>query len=530
MTKRLFAILLALTLIFALVACNSGDKGGSSQAPVAPPSESAPAATGGGETRYLDSMIILTEQPVNVLDTQHPAGTGGSNRAIYSMVFDKLLTLLDGKYMPELAKSWDISDDYLTYTFHLRDDVTFSNGDKFTAQDVLNTFELARAAVGTEAFDVWRTVDTLTAPDDYTIVLTQAEVDVDVLFRLNLPWASILNKKAIEADNLEGRWVGTGPYTITGFAAADFTDLARRDDYWGGTPPTKNVTFKWIPEVTARTVMMQNGEAQMNFNTAPEDMDLFLNDKEHFSVITFLANVDNTMMFNMNHPVCGNKDFRLAVAHALSLPEIAMTAGGIWEVPVNDGTVWGAGTEFRKNDLPLFEYNIDMAKEYLAKSPYAGEELELIASSPSNTRAIEMIQEQLGLVGIKTRLYPTDTPTLSTVAVYEDNKAELIHFLNVFDLNASSARNVFYPGRSTNRASYNNPEVTDLLDRAPKVTDEKEREAMYMKVQEIVYEELPYISLYYSTRIIVTPVGIGGMNLNADLNHDFKFVHIAIKD
>ena len=441
------------------------------------------------------------------------------------MLFDKLFDIVEGEYIPRLATSWDISDDLLTYTFNLRNDVSFSNGDRFTAQSYIDTFEISRAAVGTEAFDVWRTVDTLTAPDDYTLVLKQRVVDVDIMFRLSLPWASVLNKRAIEADSLEGKWVGTGPYTITGFVAGDYTTLTRRDDYWRGTPPTREVTFRWVPETTARTVMMVNGEAHLNRNTAPEDMDMFLSSPD-FDVYTILANVANTIMFNMNHPICGDKNFRLAVAHALDLRAIAMTAGGIWEVPVENATVWGIGTEFRNNDLPLFEYNLELAREYLDASVYNGEELELVASSVSMIRAIDMIQENLGRIGINIRLYPTDTPTLSSYAVYENNQAELIHFLNTFDMNASSARNVFYPGRTTNRASYNNPEVTDLLDRAPTIADESEREAMYRRVQEIVYEDMPYISLFVSTRIIVAQAGLSGIVLNRDMNHDFKFIGI----
>ena len=542
MKKRLPAILLILAMTLTLVACGGGGgdttssgtpsigtsppPGTSSSGSSSPGLSAVPPATPvGDDIDYLDTIIILTEQPLNILDTLHPAGTGSSNRTIYSMLYDKLFDIVEGEYIPQLATSWEISDDLLTYTFNLRDDVTFSNGDQFTAQSVIDTFELSRAAVGTEAFDVWRTVDTLTASDAHTLVLRQSVVDVDIMFRLSLPWASIINKRAIEADNLEGRWVGTGPFTITGFVAGDYTTLTRRDDYWRGQPPTREVTFRWVPETTARTVMMVNGEAHLNRNTAPEDMDLFLNSPD-FDVYTILANVANTIMFNMNHPICSDRNFRLAVAHALDLPAIAMTAGGIWEVPVENATVWGIGTEFRNNDLPLYGYDLDLARQYLADSVYNGEELELVASSVSMIRAIDMIQENLGRIGINIRLYPTDTPTLSSYAVYENNQAELIHFLNTFDMNASSARNVFYPGRTTNRASYNNPEVTDLLDRAPMIADASEREAMYRRVQEIVYEDMPYISLFVSTRIIVAKAGISGIILNRDMNHDFKFIAI----
>ena len=123
-----------------------------------------------------------------------------------------------------------------------------------------------------------------------------------------------------------------------------------------------------------------------------------------------------------------------------------------------------------------------------------------------------------------------DSTTLAAYASYENNQAQIVYYLATFYNNASSARNVLYPGRATNRASYNNPVISELLDRAPTVVDPAERGAIYRQVQQIVAEEVPYVNVFYSVRQIVAVAGIGGIILDYDLNHDFKGVFVVLDD
>ena len=550
MKKKLLAILLVTVMVFAIVACGNG---GSDQQQSAAPTGSAPAAPSPTpssaaspaptdqapvdaiplpeEARVMDAITILGESPLVGLNTQSPITTGPVYRAVYSCIFDTLImySAVENEYYHELAKEWDISEDWKTLTFYLRDDAYFSNGDKFTAQSVIDTYELASQALGAEALETWRTVETVTAINDYTVEIVQRETNVDILYRLSLPWSSIVNKRAIEADATEGYWVGTGAYTVTELVPGDFVTIERRDDYWGGIMPTRQMTYKWIPEVGARTIMLQNREAEISLSSAPQDIPIMKQDPS-LTVVEFYANTVYTMGFNMDHPVLSDKNFRLAVAHALSMPEIARVANGDWATPARDGATWGYDTEFRNPNLPAIQFNLDLAREYLEASNYRGEVIEICSGDANANRALEIIQEQLNQIGINTTLYPADMATISAYAIYGNNQAEMVHYICTFGNDARSARNSFYPFGMSNRASYNNPAVNTLLELAPTISDAAAREQIYWQVQELVAEDMPYFPMYDVIRTRISQKGVGGIVNDPDMNHCFKGVFIALDD
>ena len=554
MRRRLILIMLVLAMAAALAACGGGaadsQSPGASTAPSASSTPSAPSApepserTGGSsvvapadvasapeqeDVKYADLIDIIVENPISVIDPLNPTASGPGCRTMYITIYDRLLKRVgEGIFEPELATSYE-SDDQQNWIFHLRDDVTFHNGDKFTAQDVVDTVMLSRDAPGTIAADAWRSVDTITAIDEYTVQITLSDVNVEFLFWLSLPGASILNKAARDADPVEGAWVGTGPYRVTEFVSSDYTVETVNDNYWGTKPLTKQLLFRNVPEMTARPIMIQNGESHVGFDIGSESLYLFVNDPA-YSVITFIGNSAHCLMFNVNDPITGDKDFRYAVAHALSRPEIALVGHGDWGIPETEGTFWGNNTEFRNHDIPILEYDQQLAKEYLAASSYNGEEIEIIAGIPPTLKASELIQEQLGQIGINIRLFLTDGPTLQSFAKFYDNQAQITHHSAPFTQSAASMRAQIGTGGASNRSSYSNPKVDELLALAPTIVDPQERGAIYKQVQEIVAEDMPSLNLYWRMYAMVTSSNVGGILADPDQNHDFRGIFMIVED
>ena len=556
--KKIAAILLALTLILVLAACSGGGKtsnnttspspGTNSPAPSAPastpspgspPPPPAPGLLAPGDVidapeddnvTYADSIDCLSEGPVNFLDPHTPGAGATSTRVLYTMIYNKLINRIEGQgYFPELATSWS-SDDMKTWTFKLReDDIYFHNGDKFTAQDVVDTVLNGKENPGSMAFDVWRDVASASVIDKNIVEIVLNAPNAAFEYSISLPGASIINVAARSADPVEGAWVGTGPYKVSKFVSGDHTTVVRNDDYWGGAPITRQVTFHFIPEVAARTIMMQNNEAQLAFHIVQTDVPKFIEDKENYIVYSYLSNACNSLAFNSYDPITSDMNFRMAVAHAVERTEIAIVAAGDWATPDVEGTYWGFGTEFRNHDIPIIPYNLDLAKEYLAKSVYNGEEIEIISGNVECNRAVEMVREQLGKIGIYIKLFQTDAQTINPMTAY-GTKIQMVLYMGDFNSSAGSARRVFYPNGSSNRASYNNPVVNELLDKAPSTVDLKEREAIYRQVQEIVAEDLPYLNLYWMRRSVVTNSKLGGILINTDLCHDFRGIFLVVDD
>ena len=194
--KRAISMLLAMLLIFGLVGCSSKE-------PEAPPSNESEQK----ETAYKDCLVIGDSETLSNLDPQ--ANNSTYNRRIYEMTHNTLVRydFTTGEYTPNLAESYEISEDGLQYTFHLHQGVKFHNGDDCTAEDVVYTFEramesstLANGIVGLEKVE---------AIDDYTVIMTLSAVNVEFIIGISSNGFVILDKDAISADPERGAMVGT---------------------------------------------------------------------------------------------------------------------------------------------------------------------------------------------------------------------------------------------------------------------------------------------------------------------------------
>jgi len=433
------------------------------------------------------------------------------------MIFDRLINYNDatGEFGPALATHWETAD-YQTFVFDLRDDVYFHNGEHFTANDVVYTVEMAREAAGSMMSSQWGPVATVTALSDYKLELVLSTVNVDFLMNLCQPQAGILNKIAVDSDPDFGPCVGTGAFILTDFATNDYVTVERNDNYWGTLPLTKSMTLRFIPEVSARTTMMLNGEVQACFSISSEDYGQFEND--NFSIFPLIMNNPQGFSFNMQHPITGDRNFRLAVLHAMNRDDIALVAAGDWAWGISDAVggeaMWGYATEFRNNNLPAYTQDLDLAREYLEASSYNGEPVEITASISTNIKSCEILQQQLAVIGINLVINETDTAGLN--AQFHSPDHMMIFHGITFTYAAGSCQNVFLPGRAQNRGNYENAEVTALITEALGTTDRAAREQLYLRVQELVYEDMPNCNVLWRLNGIVACKGVGGIILPYD--------------
>ena len=547
--KKLVAILLATVMLVALAAsCGKDDSeptpsspgtsaANTSSAPPPAPTDSANVMVPGeviqapedAETKYADLIRINCELPVVVVDVMSQGATFSIMRQIFILIYDRLVYYHpdDGVYEGALATHWD-TDDFKTWVFHLRDDVTFHNGDKFTSQDVVDTIGISKESIGALGYDPWRSVESVRAIDDYTVEIILAAVDADFIHFISEAGGSIVNKKARDADPIRGAWVGTGAFYVSDFVSDGYTELTRNDNYWGTAPITRQLYIQCIPEPATNTIMQQNGEVDVSLNIPPQDNDWFA-DSPDFIVYGFAANSTASLTFGLLNPITSDINFRLAVAHAVNREEIAIVSTGNWAKPTPDGCFWGDSTPFRDSSLVQRPYDPELAMEYLAASSYNGEEVELMTGPSTLTIGAQMIYEQLVAIGINVRLFPTDIPTLVMNSQYGNENMQLLHFVSPFTVVASSARVMLYPGMTANRASYNNPRVNELLDLAPTLSH-AEQAAVYKEIQEIVYEDIPQLSLYERIWTVVTNNNVGGIRIHPDMEHDHRGIFMVVDD
>lgn len=558
MTKRrtLAMILCLIMCLVMLAACGTSNNEPASQSPVAPPSgesqppspaapssggQPSPAPTGNPElvqpppvdegVKFAETIEGLFDANLAVINPLSTAGSSGTaNNSAYTMIYDRLVEYDEVAltHVPALATRWE-TDDWQTFRLSLRDDVYFHNGDKFTAQDVVNTVELAKEAVGTTFYNYWVVIDEAKAIDEYTVELILNGVNVHFLYHLDMPMCGIFNKKAIDADPIEGFYVGTGPYKIADFSTNDYVTFERFDDYWGEPAITKTQIWRFVPEVSTRAILLQTGVSQIAMQVAAGDVQFFRNSPDY---MTFPAvqNDNHGVIFNMKDPITGDLNFRLAVLHAIDREEIGIVAmEDMFVLPPDGTTGWGYRTEYRNTAVPLVTQDLDKAKEYLAASIYNGEELEITTARVDNVRAMEQLQAQLAKIGISTKINEMDQPSfMAHVNGMEDN-GQIMFWAQTMGPNPGTYRNIFYTRVGTNRAKYSNPQVDELLDLARTITNDNERKNTYMQIQELVAADCPIIPLYFRMVEFVAVNGVGGVNITMTTNYDYRYLYMTIE-
>ena len=535
--KATLGIALTLVMTLSLIACGGTDNDVSTQEPASPgTSETAPPTTTtqapaqqtpanieaeapAEGSNLADHIDIICTGSVAVINPTIPAGAGADTARIQDLLHDRLLEIRGpGDYRPGLAYEWE-TDDFQTIRFYLRDDVYFHNGDHFTADDVVFTLETARENQTGTAFTRWRVVETINVVEPYIIDVVLHTANYEYEFEFSHFATAIFSQRAFNENPEDPMWtsVGTGPYRVVDFSSNDFIKLERNDDYWGEMPPTRSLTFWTIPEMTARRVMLSNGEAQMAFQLSPEDADAMLENPD-FNLIEDTGNIIVLAFNSQGDDVMTCPYFRLAVAHALNLEEVALVANGNWAMAPPDGNMWGMVTPYRRSDLPAREYDLTLARGYLEQSVYNGGKIELSTEGAANVRAAEMIQLQLGAIGIDIDVDVLDTASLSDKIQYnpDSTRQMWVYAIGVGPSAIATAVGQWYPGSGTNRFNVNDDDLTGMIDQLSVEGDPAAAQELAYKIQKWLWDEIPGIPAYYIKAGIPVVQGVGGLHLWGD--------------
>lgn len=353
------------------------------------------------------SPAFAANTAINVGMVLEPPGldpTAGAAAAIDEVVYANIfqgLTRFDenGAVMPDLAKSWDISEDGLTYTFHLQTGVKFHDGTDFDAEDVKFSFDRARADDSTNAQKgLFADIASVDVVDPATVKITLSKPNGSLLF--NLAWgdAVIVAPESIADDATKP--VGTGPFKFDEWAKGDHVSMSKFDGYWGTPAKLDKVTFKFIADPTAAFAAVMAGDVDaFPLYPAPETLSQFAADPR-FQVIVGSTEGETILAMNNGKKPLDDIRVREAIAHAINRQEII------------DGAMFGYGTPIGTHFAPhnpayvdltsLSNYDPEKSKELLKEAGYAdGLTLSLKLPPPAYARrGGEIIAAELAKVGI----------------------------------------------------------------------------------------------------------------------------------
>jgi len=472
------------------------------------------------DAEYYDELSMYIGDKVAIVDPLNPGSATSQAGIIYHMIYDTLVYFnIQNEYEPCLATEWSYNEDASVWTFKLRDDVTFHNGEKFTADDVIFTIESAHEAVGGGLYTCFNQVEEITANGDYEVTMKLAAPNFDFVYDASNISAVMLNREAYESGVENGSWVGTGPFILDSMIPNDSLTYVANENYWGTKALCKTFTMRYIAEETARNIMLENDEFTFcnigNVYIPQYEAD------DRFVINSYVMNNCNLLAFNMRKTITGDKNFRLAVAYAVDVQAAIDIALGGYGVLHDTGALWGYTTAYKDSSIPAFSQDLEKAKEYLAKSCYNGEEIELCAGMAQTIKLAEVYMQQLTEIGINAKVHEFDGPSLTAATMYETNDLDIIVNSSMWSPLASSGKSYWTPGNRSDLACYENQEIVDLFAQAAATPDGPEREEMYHKIQQMTYEDLPYLPTHHMALYIAAQKGAGGNILFPTNNHDY---------
>ncbi|MEP5633225.1 MAG: ABC transporter substrate-binding protein [Tateyamaria sp.] len=453
-----------------------------------------------------DITVAMQLEPPHLDPTS--AAAGAIDSVLYSNVFEGLTRFMgDGSVVPGLAKSWEISDDGLTYTFSLRDGVTFHDGTTMDAEDVKFTLDRILAEDSANAQKaLYAAINSVEVMDPKTVRLTLSEPNGNMLF--NLAWGDAVIVAPESIENIKQQPIGTGPFKFNSWTQGDSIQISQYADYWGDQPALTEATFKFISDPTAAfgAMMAEDVDAFVGF-PAPENLPQFEADPR-FQVLTGSTEGETILSTNNKQAPFDDLRVRQALAHAIDRQAII------------DGAMFGFGTPIGTHFAPhnpayvdltdLSAYDPDKARALLADAGLPdGFETTLHLPPPSYARrGGEIIAAQLAEVGIKAEIINVEwAQWLETVFRGKSFGLTIISHTEPMDIGVYANPDYYF--------QYDNPAFQDLIKTLNATTDPDARTKLLVEAETIIAKDAVNGYLFQLAQLSVAKAELQGLWTNA---------------
>lgn len=487
----IFRLAAGATLALTLAACSgggeavdmNGDQGGDSTAGTggaAAPGDDALVAAIAGEPDQLDPHVTTAYFSFQVLEN------------VYDTLVEPDANL---EMQPALAESWETSEDQLTWTFHLREGVTWHDGSDFTADDVAYSYN---RIMDEELSPSWRfsTVESVTATDEHTVEIAVTSPSPNLLANIGgYKGVSIVQQENVESGDITTAPVGTGPFELTDYTSGSGITLAANPDYYGGAPEISGVEFRFITEPTTALASLQSGDIQWTDNIPPQQV-ASLEGANGLELGQVGSNDYWYLALNEANPPFDQVEVRQAISYAVDREGIT-EATMFGNATVNQTAIPESSNWFTPYDT--YSYDPDQATTLLEEAGVdpASISMEIMVSTdyPETVQAAQIISSQLADIGITSEIKSLDFGSWLDEQGQGNYDMLMMGWLGNIDPD-----DFYYSQHHTDGANnyqgYSNPEVDELLEQGRTETDEAARQEIYDQVATTVADEASYIYLY----------------------------------
>jgi peptide/nickel transport system substrate-binding protein len=463
--------------------------------PIPSAAEDTSNATPGGTLRFARPEDSDNLDPVT--------NTLNVNIWVLMNVYDQLARVAPNgiELEPALAEKWDISDDALTYTFHLRSGIKFSDGTPMTSRDVKFSVERAK----NDPSQTWTfsltALEAIETPDDTTVVM-----------KLNQPWAPFLsdiamfNSSVISEAFAQGKearltqeMMGTGPFMLKEWRKGEYLLLEKNPHYWEeGLPFLDGVRLAVVPDDNSRVLQLQGNELDaigfVPFSRVPE----FRADP-NIKLIEFPSTYSQYVVLNHKSEPLDDPNVRLALNYATdkqALIQVVLFGSGLEAT-----SFMPKGALYWNDQLPGFPYDVAKAKELLAKSKAPNGfklELQYLGGLVDDEQLANALKDMWSQIGVDVQLTPVEQSLYYDVWTNEQFQAWIGYWTNdIIDPDELVTFLVLPDSSNHYHTGWSNQEAMDLAKKAATEMDPEQRRQDYYRIQEIFNAEAPMVLLFH---------------------------------
>ena len=500
--KRMICTLLAIALIATLIAACGNDSGSS-----------------GGDITIVQALDMVSWDPINTSDL--------SNGYVINNVYSKLFTF-DEKIngIPELTREYSrVSDTEWHFTIY--ENVKTHDGNILTADDVVHS--LNRTKGGSAIGALFAPVEEITKVNEYTVSIKTNGPYPSLPTALTHQATCIVPKSYSDYAEANDDWskpIGTGRYTFGSRLIGDNIVLNSFDDYFNQNDKALNnsLTFKIIPEGSARTIAVETGDADLNidfstmdYNMVQGNADLKLHALESQTVWHLGMDCTNP---NFQNPLV-----RQAISFAIDrVSTLEAGHNGHGTVMYNSSTLAPTCLGAVVNPLNMYEYNIDKAKALMAQAGVDGFDTEIIVFRDEAQRIATVILANLAEIGINATITRIENAVFPAMLEAKEVPMFVTSWGAYCDPDMFLTRRFINSG-GVNRSHYFNEDLRPLVLAGRASFDNSIRAQAYVAVQEFMAPEAPEVDLYVSVMFALARADLKGVEINVERPHNFYKLH-----
>lgn len=511
---KLSFTLLLLSLVLVLAACGNDESASGKDG------NKGSDTTSGGK----DEVVIAVNENFISMDP-HDSGDTNSNSVQAAMLEGLFGVDKEGQIINVLAEDYEISDDALTYTFQIKEEVTFHDGEALTAEVVKQNYDRIinddSLRLSSRGFNLFEEVNVL---GDYELEVVLSEPYAAMLTRLAS--AKLLSPKVLELDKAEigKNPVGTGPYAFIEWVQGDHLTIENFEDHWSGSDRVKTITYKPIPENGSRVAMLKTGEADFVYPLPVQNVDE-IESSDIAEVVEVPSTIANYVSLNTTKGPLQDQKVRQAMNHAIDKEAYLQVVKGGYGKAL-DSIIPSATVYYE--DQGVYEFDVDKAKSILDETEYAGGfDLEIWGNTNSDTmKGMQFIQQQLAQIDINVEIKSMEEGTLSD-EIYgpqtpEDAKVQMWYVSwSAFPSDITNAtvplfKSESFPPNGANTAYFKDDDVDRWLTEANLTADEDEQAKLYKDIQETAYAEAPWLFLGVDDIIVGQNKNVSGIHITPD--------------